>query len=98
MAQCDLNRPARQSPVILEILWGCGAREDGIGTVVFVERREEPTVSPGSQTVIMATIIASVAPHVTTNSRSPSTGLPMKRVSFALNASRISAESNVMAY
>ena len=56
------------------------------------------TLSPGLVTVIMAAIIASVLPQVTTISLLGSTGWPINRVCFAASASRKPWAPQVMEY
>jgi len=56
------------------------------------------TASPGLHAVIMATIIASVLPHVTTRCLSGSSPSPMKRDCFAASASRKFGAPQVTAY
>jgi hypothetical protein len=56
------------------------------------------TLSPGLQAVIIATIIASVLPHVVTRCRSGSISSPVKRVILAASAWRKRADPHVMEY
>ena len=56
------------------------------------------TLSPGLQAVIMATIIASVLPQVTTRFRSGSSAGPPKRAIFSTSACRKRGAPQVMAY
>ena len=56
------------------------------------------TLSPGSTTVIMAAIMASVLPQVATISRSGSMVRPMKRPCFSARAWRKPGAPQVMEY
>jgi hypothetical protein len=56
------------------------------------------TLSPGLQAVIMATIIASVLPHVTTRCWSGSTSRPEKCWIFYASACRTRGAPQVTAY
>ena len=56
------------------------------------------TLSPGLHAVIIATIIASVLPHVTTMCSSGSSGNPMKRDCLRASAARNFGAPHVTAY
>ena len=56
------------------------------------------TLSPGFVTVIMAAIMASVEPQVTTIFWLGSTGMPIKCSCLAASASRMAWEPQVMEY
>lgn len=56
------------------------------------------TSSPGLVTVIMAVIMASVLPQVTTIFRSGSTGMPMNRLCLRARALRKFGAPQVTAY
>ncbi len=55
-------------------------------------------MSPGFATVIMAAIMASVEPHVTTIFSLGFTGMPIKCSCLAASASRMAWEPQVMEY
>ena len=56
------------------------------------------TLSPGFVTVIIAAIMASVEPQVTTMFSLGSTAIPIKCSCLAASASRIACEPHVMEY
>lgn len=73
-------------------------RQNRVPRVILIKGENTTTLSPGLHAIIIATIIASIPPQVTTRFRSGSTDCPLNLVIFRARASRKRGAPHVIAY